>query len=303
MPTFTSKLRALERVRQHLRRRFGEAPTVTVTHPVEHAIRAILSEEATAAEVDSALDRLRRHFVDMNDLRVSRPREIRDVLGPNFPRSGHKARVIPRLLDQVFHQHNSMVWDFLESMGKVQTRAYFEKLEDVRPFIAATLARDCAGAHAVPVDNDVARVLSRLGILDPAKESEVRMQAFLERAVKASRAREFHWLIKRLAEEFCLVGGGLCTRCSLKVVCVCAVLPSKRKAGKAGKEAAAVKGDGKAAPAEKKLAAEKKSARVHCHRPPVYSRGAKAAEERAARPEPKRTRADKPKPKKAPARK
>jgi endonuclease III len=254
MPTFTNKLKSVERIRQHLRRRHGEAPKVTVTHPVEHAIRAILAEEATAAEVDAALDRLRRHFVDMNDLRVSRPREIRDVLGPNFPRSSHKARVIPRLLDQVFHQHNSMVWDFLESMGKVQARAYFEKLEDVRPFVAAVLARDVAGAHAVPVDNDVARVLGRLGILDPTSMSEVEMQAFLERAVKANRAYEFHWLVKRLSEEFCLAGDALCVKCTLKTVCVAAVTMTKRKAAdKEPKKVSAGKGAeaAKAAPAGK----------------------------------------------------
>jgi len=304
MPTFTNKLKSLERIRQNLRRRYGEAPKVAVTHPVEHAIRAILSEEATSADVDAALDRLRRHFVDMNDLRVSRPREIRDVLGANFPRSSHKARVIPRLLDQVFHQHNSMVWDFLESMGKVQARAYFEKLEDVRPFVAATLARDCIGAHAIPVDNDVARALGRLGILDPAKESESAMQAFLERAVKASRALEFHWLVKRLAEEFCVAGEDfLCIKCTLKGVCVSAVLTPKSKAARKN---VAVKGDAGPPPGEKKAHAEKPAAGKKAasgKKPAAQKKSAAPAAKKAAKAPPKRPSSDKPKSKKAPARK
>jgi endonuclease-3 len=357
MPTFTNKLKAIERVRQHLRRRHGEPPRITVTHPVEHAIRAILSEEAAVADVEAALERLRRHFVDMNDLRVSRPREIRDVLGPNFPKSGQKARVIPRLLDQVFHQHNSMVWDFLEAMGKVQARAYFEKLEEVRPFVAAVLARDVAGAHAVPVDSDVARVLGRLGILDPTAMSEVEMQAFLERAVKANKAYEFHWLVKRLAEEFCLAGDALCIKCTLKTVCVASVSMSKRKAadkepkkGPAAKEpevkaapagekhVVPVKADTKAVPAadkkvvkvdakappaaEKKVvkvdaktppAAEKKAVKADAKAPPAAEKKAvkadakapPAAEKKAVKvvAEPARPRTDKPKSKKAPARK
>jgi len=229
MPNFTDKMKRLERVRQALRRRYGEALPAAVTHPVEHAMRAILSEEATTEQVEQAMGRIRAHFVDLNDLRVSRPPEIRDVLGANFPRSGHKARVIPRLLDQVFKQYNSMVWDFLEKMGKIESRAYFEKLEDVRPFIAAVMARDCCGAHAFPVDNDVARVLGRLGILNPAKESEVQMQAFLERAVKASRAHEAHWLVKCLAEELCVVAAPRCALCALRKACPSAVLPSRGK--------------------------------------------------------------------------
>jgi endonuclease-3 len=252
MPTFTDKVRRLDRARVALKRRYGEAVRTPVTHPVEHAVRAILSEEATSDEVDRALDRLRQYFVDMNDLRVSRPREIREVLGPNFPRGGHKARVIPRLLDQVFKQHNSMVWDFLEALGKVQTRAYFEKLEEVRPFVAAVLARDCVGAHAFPVDNDVARVLGRLAVLDPATQSETEMQAFLERAVKASRAYEIHWLVKRHGEQFCLVDTPPCGKCPLRRMCPSVVVPARgRGRAKAAKTPNAGRPSGQGAAAKK----------------------------------------------------
>jgi len=262
MPTFTDKMKRLERARLLLRRRYGEPPRVVVTHAVEHALRAILSEEATGAQVDEAMERLHHHFVDLNDLRVSRPREIRDVLGPDFPRSGLKARVIPRLLDQVFHQHNSMVWDFLEAMGKVEARAHFEKMEEVRPFVAATMARDCVGAHAFPVDSDVARVLGRLAILDPSKDSEAEMQAQLERGVKANRAYEVHGLLKRLAEDLCIVGTPLCAPCPLSAMCPSAVLPPKGKGrkpeAKAAKAEARVKAEAKPKAAAKPKAPAKK---------------------------------------------
>jgi len=252
MPTFTDKARRLTRVRLLLRRRYGEPVRPGVTHPVEHALRAILSEEATTAQVDAAMGRLRQHFVDFNDLRVSRPREIRDALGASFPRSGHKARVIPRLLDQVFKQHNSMVWDFLEGMGKIEARAYFERLEEVRPFVAAVIARDCVGAHAFPVDNDVARVLGRLGVLDPAAQSEAEMQNLLERAVRADRAFESHALVKRLAEDLCGGGTPLCSQCRLTRFCPSAVFPTQKKRAKkrAGAKKAAARR--KAAPARRK---------------------------------------------------
>ena len=260
MATFTEKAKRLDRIRLALKRRYGDEPRAPVTHPVEHAVRAILAEEATRDAVEKALERLRQHFVDMNDLRVSRPREIREVLGANFPRSGYKARVIPRLLDQVFKQHNSMVWDFLETMGKVETRAYFEKLEEVRPFVAATLARDCADAHAVPVDNDVARVLGRLGIADPGAQSETDMQAFLERAVRASRAYEVHRLVKRLGEELCVVGTPGCGKCPLRRTCPSAVSPAKRRVcKKARKPVAGKRKAGRPAASGKKKVARRRT--------------------------------------------
>jgi endonuclease-3 len=265
LPAFSDRVRRLGRVRLALRRRYGEPPPPAVTHPVEYAIRTILAEEATAEQVERAVERLRRDFVDWNDLRVSRPREVRDALGPDFPRSGYKARVIPRLLDQVFKDHNSMVWDFFEAMGKVRTRAYFEKLEDVRPFLAATLARDCAGAHAFPVDNDIARVLGRLGIIEVGEGTEAALQAFLERAVKSSRILQAHQLLRRLAEDVCTVEGPACVRCVVAAVCPSREVrprPSpKRRA--AAKRPAGAKGGA----ASKKAARAKAGARPRAARP------------------------------------
>ncbi|MCX5655845.1 MAG: hypothetical protein NTY65_14495 [Planctomycetota bacterium] len=256
MPHFADKVRRLEKIRLALRRRYGPPPPVAITHPVEHALRTILSEEATSEQVEHAMGRIRRHFVDLNDLRVSRPREIREVLGVNFPRSGQKARVMPRILDQVFKQFNSMVWDFLHEMGKVEARAYFEKLEDVRPFLAAVLTRDCTGAHAFPVDLDVARTLGRLGVLDPSSHSEAEMQALLERAVKANRAYELHWAIKRLAEDQCTAPQSVCVGCAVFRMCPSATLPPRGKARAKKAEAAAPE---KSAPAKKPAKSAAKS--------------------------------------------
>jgi endonuclease III len=210
--------------------------------------------------------------VDLNDLRVSRPREIREAIGANFPRSAQKARVIPRLLDQVFKQHNSMVWDFVEQMGKVEARGYFERLEDVRPFVAALLARDFAGAHAFPVDADVARVLGRLAVVDPARESEVEMQLFLERAVKANRAYETQWLVKRLGEDLCIVDMPQCGKCPLNPMCPSALCPP---GGKPKKKAVEEKPP--AAKADKKGGARSS-------RPAKKTKAAGAAARKKARP-------------------
>ncbi len=232
METFTDKAERLERIRRSLRRAYGEMERPPVTHPVEHAVRTVLSEEATREEVEAAMDRIRDHFVDFNDLRVSRPREIREVLGEAYPRSSHKARVIPRLLDQVFKRHNSMVWDFLEGMGKIEARTFFEQLEEVRPFLAATMARDCVEAHAFPVDRDVGRVLGRLHLVRTDSDSEADMQAFLERAVNSNRAWQLHALLKRLAEEVCVVGEPLCPKCPLRRTCPTAEEMAARRARK-----------------------------------------------------------------------
>jgi len=270
METFTDKTKRLDRIRRALKRKYGDVPRPPVTHPVEHAVRTVLAEEATRADVDAAMERIRHHFIDFNDLRVSRPREIRDVLGDDFPRASAKARVIPRLLDQVFKRHNSMVWDFLEEMGKIECRAFFEALEEVRPYVAATMARDCAEAHTFPVDRDIGRVLARLGLVDADADSESDMQAFMERAVKSDEAWPLHALLHRLAEDVCRVGEPRCSACPLKTMCPTAEARAaehkrkKKAAGKKKKKAAGkpAKDKAKKATKKKKTKGKRKAART-----------------------------------------
>jgi len=268
MPTFTDKAKRLDQIRLALKGRYGEQPKPIITHPVEHALRTILGEEATRKQVEEVLERMRAHFGDWNDLRVSRPREIRETLGADFPGAAYKARVIPRLLDQVFKRHNSMVWDFLEGMGKIATRAYFEGLEEVRPFVAAAMTRDCVGAHAFPADRDVARVLGRLGILDPENQSESKMQAFLERAVKNTRVYETHQLVKRLGEDRCIVGTPRCGRCPLNAVCPSVVIAPKRAKRKEPKRAPEKK-TRKRKVARKRTASRRKARKEKSSGPPA----------------------------------
>ena len=196
--------------------------------------------------------------------------------------------MIPRLLDQVFKDHNSMVWDFLEAMGKVEARAYFEKLEDVRPFVAATMARDCAEAHTFPVDNDISRTLGRVGVVQPGKETEAELQAFLERAVKSTRALEVHQLLKRLAQEFCGAEDRLCIRCVLRKMCPSVDLtrrPSKTaKAAKAAKgKVVKVRGSGRTqSKPGRRGAAGKAAARPRLRKPPNAGRPSATAQPAAA---------------------
>jgi len=260
MATFTEKAKRLDRIRRDLAQALGPVQRQPVYDPVEHVLRAVLGEEATEAEVEAALQRMRDHFVDWNDLRVSRPREIREVLGEAFPLAGPKARVIPRLLDQVFKRHNTMRWEFLREMGKVEVRRLFEDLEEVRPFVAATMARDLAGAHAFPVDRDVARVLRRLELADPQAQSEAQMQAFLERAVKAADAPTLHAQVKRLAEAVCRPEAPDCPACPLRQTCPTAAARARAEA-EARRQAAARKREKKKKAAAKKAARPKRAAK------------------------------------------
>jgi adenine-specific DNA glycosylase len=87
------------------------------------------------------------------------------------------------------------------------------------------------------------------------------MQAFLERAVKANRVYELHWLIKRLGEASCLVEEPRCTECLLIAVCPSAVKTPREKSAKRKKKPAAKRAPARRAAAPKKRKAARKKRR------------------------------------------
>ncbi|MDK1030474.1 MAG: hypothetical protein QGD94_00530 [Planctomycetia bacterium] len=263
--SFTQKANRIRLLHQLLRRRLGAREFHKPIHPVEHAVKAVLWELATAEQVESTMNKMRRSFVDWNEVRVSRPREIREVLG-SLPGAAAKAEQIPLLLHEVFLRQHSMFWtDFLENMSKREMRDFFSGISGLRRYIAAVMARDYAGMHAFPVDADIHRVLVRLGIFAPGMP-EREAHGFMERAVKSKQAYEVHALLRELAERLCVADNPLCSRCPLRQKCPSAEMFIKQKATRTLK---ARRDKAKRAAAKKNAAAKKKAAKKKAAKGPA----------------------------------
>jgi endonuclease-3 len=201
--------------------------------PVCHLIYATLLDGASESKARSAYKRLAEAFVDWNELRVTPPEEIADILGP-VTGAGEKALALTKFLHQIFEKRNVLSLEFLKDKPKREARAYLETLPGVTPSAAAWVMLHCLDGHAVPADPGVQRLLTRLGLIE-AETAPAQLHGLLERAVSAKEAASVSLLLRRQAEEVCVAAEPKCGSCVLQPKC-----PTGRKpAAKASASTAA----------------------------------------------------------------
>ena len=84
MPAITNKQQLLTHAQTVLKKRFP-LPAIEPVSPrplLEELIFAICREGSTTADADEAFARVRKTFVDWNEIRVSTMQEVADVLRP-----------------------------------------------------------------------------------------------------------------------------------------------------------------------------------------------------------------------------
>src|SRR5262249_29159111 len=133
---------------------------------LEELIYAICREGSTAADADAGYARLRKAFIDWNEVRVSTVQEVADVLRP-LSGSGTRAKRIIGLLQEVFEQ--AYTFD-LGDLGKKGLKDTARKLrfykEGVNDYAVAWVIQRTLGGHAIPLDEPTLRVLRRLGVVE-----------------------------------------------------------------------------------------------------------------------------------------
>lgn len=217
MSSFSERAGLLRKVRSTLRREFGKQVLEPVDDVALELLKFILLEESDQAAVDKAVRQVEEEFADLNEVRVSFPREIAAAL-PGVADIDRKAARITRMFNAIFLRHNVMNWDFFRSMGVRELRHYFEKVDGGSDVLGAAAVMLLSAGHAVPADADLRRVMGRLGLAWPGEDIPS-IQAFLERALRRDQGYEVWALLHRLGESVCQVTTPQCGRCPLSAMC------------------------------------------------------------------------------------
>lgn len=170
-----------------------ESPAITDggADPVGELVFSFLLWEAPFTRARAAFKRVTDATLDHNDLRVTRPDDLADMLGKTYPLVTERCERLLYALDQIYRREYRVVLDGAIALGKREGRKYLESIDDVPPFVSARTSLVAMGSHAVPLDE---RTLSRL-IETEVFEAGTTLesaQGTLERRVKASDAQEFH---------------------------------------------------------------------------------------------------------------
>lgn len=193
----TSRLNAL------LRANPVDVPEAPPAAPdlVELLVHSFLVWEATRAQADAALARIRSATVSFNEFRVCLVKEVVDLVGPRYPLAQERAIRVRAAINDLFRREHSVSLDRAGGMSKRDARVYIESLQGMVPFVSARVALLGLDVHAVPVDEQTLAALVHGGALH-AETTIPEATGWLQRHLAAEKALAAHLSLQRAAETF-----------------------------------------------------------------------------------------------------
>jgi len=191
---------ALHKLVKRLRRSHGQIKNEDLSEPLEELVRAILWRGTTEARASAALRALMRPMVDYNELRVTPPPEIQELISGRVPLAREKSQDIPKALNWLFARFNSLELTGLRERNKNELKEIFRRVEGLDAYSSAAVLLMSFGVHAVPLDERMLEYLKQEGAIDPAADLH-KAQAFLERHIRAEQARQFFLMLRKHVEN------------------------------------------------------------------------------------------------------
>jgi len=232
-PAITNKQQLLTFAQNALKKKFPLAMSEPPAEPrplLEELIYAICREGSTSADADAGYARLRKAFIDWNEVRVSTVQEVGEILRP-LSAPGSRAKRIIGLLQEVFEATYAFDLGELTKKGLKDTarKLRFYK-EGVNDYAVAWVVQRTLGGHAIPLDEPTLRVLTRLGVVeDVDPDSLEAVRGSIEHVIPKTRGAEFTDLMSVHAKELCIEKDPRCPACPLKAECPVGIENTSKK--------------------------------------------------------------------------
>lgn len=216
MPTHT-KQKIVDHAIGILKKKYpvGELPQRSV---IQHFIYGIIREGTTKEIADRCFENLISSFIDWNELRVSTPSELVEVMH-ELPDAAAKARRIIGVLQEWFELTYSFDMEEVAKKGIKEGTKKLQRLKEANDFAIAWVTQRAWEGHAVPLDSGTIRVLKRLTVLDPEVEDVETLRSSAEHFIPKIKDVEFTEGISMIAHEFCHEVKPNCGKCPLLSDC------------------------------------------------------------------------------------
>lgn len=223
MPAITNKQQLLTHAQTALKKKFPLPVAEESAEPrplLEEIIYSICREASTPADADAGYARLRKAFIDWNEVRVSTVQEVGEVLRP-LSGPGSRAKRIIGLLQEVFEDKYAYDLSDITKKGLKDTarKLRFYK-EGVNDYSVAWVIQRTLGGHAIPLDEPTIRVLTRLAVIEEVDPDNLEaVRGSIEHVIPKTRGPEFTDLMSIHAKELCVEKDPHCPACPLKTDC------------------------------------------------------------------------------------
>jgi len=268
-----------------MKKEYGKVKPIKYDDPIEAVVFGILCQYLTLPAARSALRKIRKHFVDLNDLRVSRDEEVIEVLGKNGEDIKTIAREMSESLNAIFYKFDTISLNSLREEGKRQAKKELEDLGKITQFAISYCFLTALSGHAIPISQSMSDYLRVEELVHPkAKLADI--EGFLERQNKSDEAYEFFMLLKTHSDA-------AAKKTAKKLAKIAAEEEAKKPAKKPGKKTSTKTKAKEEKPAKKKAAkkpakkTEKKSVKKAAKKTPKKT--AKKTVKKAAKKTTKKT--------------
>jgi endonuclease III len=189
----------IQKLYHGLKNKYPKPAKVFYDEPLDALVYAVISENMTEAEAQSAMKRMTQNFVDLNDLRVSLTMEILEMLGANNPVMKNTASALSGILKAVFEENNTVSLEHLKKIGKRPARDILEKIPGTDKFVIDYCMLTSLRAHAIPLTKRMVEYLKTNQFVHPESD-EQDIEGFLARQISADNAYEFYALLRHESE-------------------------------------------------------------------------------------------------------
>ncbi len=190
----------VQQLYRSLKRKYPKVQKVVYDEPVEAIVYAVISEKMKVSKTQSAVKDFTDYFVDFNELRVSRPEEILEVLGEDTSVTRDIASLLTRALGAVFSKYNTVSLQMLKKIGKRPAKQVLEAMDGISRFVADYCMLTALQGHAIPLTEVMIDYLRDSEFVHPdADEQEI--GGFLARQISAEKSYEFYSLLRRQSES------------------------------------------------------------------------------------------------------
>jgi len=227
MATTINKQRILTQIFSAARKAAdGPAAGDPAPRPVlEEFIYGVCREDATPEEADRAFRRLREHFFDWNEVRVSSPREVEEAFAGLSNPEGRAQRLLA-FLQEVFETEFSFDLEKLQKKGLKLAAKQLASYQAANDYVGAWVVQRSLGGHAIPLDAPTRRCARRLGLIDAGHEDGEAARTSLEHIVPKAKGPLFTDALSRLADAHCWEDEPQCGGCPMAGEC-----PTAHEAG------------------------------------------------------------------------
>jgi len=196
----------LKRLCNRLQREAGKSSKPECFDVLSELLLGSLTAQMTESKSRTALSKLRSNFVDYNELRVTRPAEVLEILGKGYSQARESVDQMILLLRSIYDEQDHLDLEHLKSVGKREAKSFLEQLEGMTPYVLARVMLRGLDGHAIPVHNQMLEMLRNEEAVDESAD-EATVQGFLERQISAKKALKVYGLLRRHAERSKSFGG------------------------------------------------------------------------------------------------